>query len=182
MDEGAAWEVAMQIMARRFFFLIVLFAAVPAVAGKIGFLDTEGVIKSVKEGQRQMRALDAWANERADQIDSLRERQAEISKQIEAQRSIASDEVIRGLEQELLQASRDVEDATRGLQREFESKQREMLAQVATRVRDLAGEYAKANDFDAILMFESIPLVYVNDAVIITDAVIQLYDERYPID
>jgi hypothetical protein len=55
------------------------------------------------------------------------------------------------------------------------------LAQVATRVRNLAGEYARANDFDAILMFETVPLVYVNDSVIITDPVIQLYNQRYPV-
>ena len=171
----------MQIIARRLFVLIVLLAAIPAMAGQIGFLDTERAIRTVKEGQRQMQALDAWANQRADEIDRLRERQAEIGQQIDAQRAVASDEVIQGLEQELLQARRDLEDATRQLQRELEAKQREMFAEVATRVRDLAGEYAEANGFDAILMFETTPLVYVDDAVIITDAVVRLYDQRYPV-
>jgi Skp family chaperone for outer membrane proteins len=171
----------MQIIARRVFFSIVVFAAIPAMAGKIGFLDTENAIRTTKEGQRQMQALDAWANERADEVEKLRERPAEIARQIESQRQVASEEVLQALEMELLQAQRDAEDATRNLRREFETKQREMLAQVATRIRDLAGEYAKANDFDAILMFESIPLVYVDEAIIITDAVVRLYDERYPV-
>ena len=171
----------MQIIARRVFFLIVLFAAIPAMAGRIGFLDTENAIRTTREGQRQMQALDAWANERADEVEKLRERPAEIARQIENQRQVASEEVLQALERELLQAQRDAEDATRNLRREFETKQREMLAQVATRIRDLAGEYAKANDFDAILMFESIPLVYVDEAIIITDAVVRLYDERYPV-
>lgn len=171
----------MQIMVRRVLFLIVLFAAFPAMAGKIGFLDTERAIGTTKEGQRQMQALDAWANERADEIERLRERPAEIARQIDAQRSVASDEVIQRLEQELLQAQRDLEDATRKLQRDFEAKQKEMFAEVATRVRNLAGEYAKANGFDAILMFETTPLVYVDDAVIITDAIVRLYDQQYPV-
>jgi len=171
----------MQIVARRVFFLIAVFVTVPALAGKIGFLDTERAIRTTKEGQRQMQVLDAWANERADEIERLRERPAEIARQIDAQRSIASDEVIQGLEEELLQARRDLEDATRKLQRDLEAKQKEMFAEVATRVRDLAGEYAKANGFDAILMFETTPLVYVDDAVIITDAVVRLYDQRYPV-
>jgi hypothetical protein len=55
------------------------------------------------------------------------------------------------------------------------------LAQVATRIRDLAGEYAAANGFDAIFMFESTPLVYVAESAVITDAVIRLYDQRYPV-
>jgi len=171
----------MQILARRVIFLIAVFAAVPAVAGKVGFLDTERAIRTTKEGQRQMQALDAWANQRADEVERLRERPTEIARQINAQRQIASDEAVEELERELLQARRDAEDATRDLQRELEAKQREMLAQVATRLRDIAGEYAKANGFDAIFMFETVPLVYVDEAVIITDAVVRLYDERYPV-
>ena len=58
----------------------------------------------------------------------------------------------------------------------------ELLDQVATRVRDIASEYAEANGFDAIFPFESQPLVYVSESLIITEAVIQLYDERYPVD
>jgi Skp family chaperone for outer membrane proteins len=171
----------MQIIARRVFFLVVVFAAIPAMAGRIGFLDTETAIRTTKEGQRQMQALDAWANQRADEVERLRERPPEIARQIDSQRQVASEEAIRELERELLEARRDFEDATRNLQRELEAKQREMLDQVAIRVRDLAGEYAKANGFDAILMFETIPLVYVDEAVIITDAVVRLYDERYPV-
>lgn len=52
---------------------------------------------------------------------------------------------------------------------------------MATRVRDLAGEYAVANGFDAIFMFEMAPLVYVAASSIITDALIRLYDEHYPV-
>jgi Skp family chaperone for outer membrane proteins len=178
---GRAGEVAMKNFVRWILTLVVVCVAVPAAAGKIGFLDTERAVKTVKEGQRQMQVLDAWSNQRTDQVESLRDRVNEIAEQINAQRTIASDEVLTNLENEFLQAKRSFEDAGRALQRDFEAKQEELFAQVATRVRDLAGEYAKANGFDAVLMFETVPLVYVNESVIITDAVIQLYNERYPV-
>jgi Skp family chaperone for outer membrane proteins len=161
--------------------LVVVCVAVPAAAGKIGFLDSERAIKAVKEGQRQFQLLDDWANQRADEIEALQARVNEIAEQINTQRTIATEEVLTNLENEFLQAQRALEDAGRVLQRDFEAKQAELLAQVATRVRNLAGEYARANDFDAILMFETVPLVYVNDSVIITDPVIQLYNQRYPV-
>jgi hypothetical protein len=97
-------------------------------------------MRTFKDGHRQKQAPDAWANGRADEIEKLRERTAEFARQIDAQRHVASDEAIQGLERELLQARRDFEDTTRDLQRALEAKQREMLAEVATRVRDLAGE------------------------------------------
>jgi Skp family chaperone for outer membrane proteins len=178
---GRAGEVAMKNFVRWILTLVVVCVAVPAAAGKIGFLDTERAVKTVKEGQRQMQVLDAWSNQRTDQVESLRDRVNEIAEQINAQRTIASDEVLTNLENEFLQAKRSFEDAGRALQRDFEAKQEELFAQVATRVRDSAGEYAKANGFDAVLMFETVPLVYVNESVIITDAVIQLYNERYPV-
>jgi Skp family chaperone for outer membrane proteins len=172
----------MQLIARPIFVLMAILVAAPAFAGKIGFLDTERAIKSVKEGQRQMRILDEWSNQKADEVEALRKRTNDIAERINAQRTIASEEVIRELEDEFLRAKREFEDAGRALQREFEAKQEELLSTVATRVRNLAGEYAEANGFDAIMMFESIPLVYVDDSAIITDAVIRLYDERYPVD
>jgi Skp family chaperone for outer membrane proteins len=157
-------------------------AAVPATAGGIGFLDTQRAVRSVKEGQRQMQALDAWANRRADEIEAMRNRAEELTQQLAAQRTIATDEAIRELEEELIEAERELEDAGRALQRDFEAKQRELLSQVASRVRDIAGEFAVANELDAVVAFETLPLVYVAESALITEDVIRLYDERYPLD
>jgi len=185
-DTGSrAWlgrEVAMQVFVRWILVLVAVFAAIPAVAGKIGFLDTERAIKTVKEGQMQYQALDAWANERSDDVEAMQDHVAELTRQLNAQRNVASSDAVNQLETDLLQAQRDLEDAGRALRRDFDAAQRELLAQVATRVREVASEYAAANDFDAVFMFESQPLVYVADSAIITNAVIRLYNEKYPVD
>ncbi len=172
----------MQIFARGILAFIAVFAAIPAMAGNIGFLDTQRAIKTVKEGQRQLQILDEWSTERSDQVEGMQSRITELTQQLNAQRTVASADAIRQLEDQLLTAQRSFEDAGRALQRDFEAKQRELLALVATRVRDLAGEYASSNGFDAIFMLESQPLVYISNSAVITDAVIQLYDERFPID
>ena len=172
----------MQIVVRWIFILSAVFAAISAVAGNVGFLDTERAIKTVKEGQRQYQALDAWANQRADEVEAMQERVAELAQQLNAQRAVASPDAVAQLENDLLQAQRNLEDAGRALQRDFDVAQREFLAQVATRVREVASEYAAANDFAAIFMFESQPLVYVADSALITNAVIQLYNKKYPVE
>jgi Skp family chaperone for outer membrane proteins len=106
----------------------------------------------------------------------------ELSRQLENQRAVASPDALKRLEAELLQAQRDLEDAARVLKRDFDNKQRELLAQVAFRIREIAREYAEANGFDAIFMLESQPMVYIKDSVVITDAVIEIYDEQFPIE
>ncbi len=145
-------------------------------------MDSATVIKTVKEGQRQYQALDTWANQRSDEFEAIQTQVADLAQQIETQRAVASAETIRRLELELLQAQRDLEDAGRVLQSDFEAKQRELLSQVAVRVRTLATEYAEANGIDVVFPLESQPVIYVSDSIVITDAVIQLYDERYPVE
>ena len=172
----------MQIILRWFFILFAVVAATPTLAGNVGFLDSERAIKTVKEGQRQYQVLDAWANQRADAVQALQNRVTELTQRLNNQRTVASSDAVRQLENDLLQAQRSLEDARRALQRDFEAKKMELLARVATRIRDVAGEYAEANDFDAIFLFESQPLVYVTESALITDAVIRLYDERFPIE
>lgn len=172
----------MQAFVRWFFVLVAVFAAIPAVAGKIGFLDTQKAIKTVKEGQMQYHALDAWGNERSDEVEAMQARVAELAEQLAAQRAVATTDSIFKLETELLEAQRQFEDAGRTLQHDFEIAQREFFSEVATRVREVAGEYAEANGFDAVFMFESQPLVWVADSALITNAVIRLYNEKYPVE
>jgi Skp family chaperone for outer membrane proteins len=162
--------------------LAVLFVAIPAVAGNVGFLDTDRAVKGVQEGKRQLQALNEWANQRSDEVEAMRDRMEELSQQLENQRAVAAPDAIKRLEAELLQAQRDLEDAARVLKRDFDNKQRELLAQVALRIREIASEYAESNGFDAIFMLESQPMVYLKDSVVITEAVIELYDERFPIE
>jgi len=178
----SGWEVAMRKFVRWILVFVLTWAAIPVVAGNIGFLDSERAIKTVREGQRQLQILDEWANQKSDEVEKLQSRVAELTQQLDTQRTIASDEAVGRLENELLNAQRQFEDAGRALKRDFETKQRELLAAVATRIRDLSAEYASANGFDVIFMFESQPLVYVAESAIITDEVIKLYDERFPID
>jgi Skp family chaperone for outer membrane proteins len=172
----------MRAIGRWVFSLAVLFVAIPAVAGNVGFLDTDRAVKGVQEGKRQLQALNAWANQRSDEVEAMRDRMEELSRQLENQRAVASPDALKRLEAELLQAQRDLEDAARVLKRDFDNKQRELLAQVAFRIREIAREYAEANGFDAIFMLESQPMVYIKDSVVITDAVIEIYDEQFPIE
>ncbi|MBD3870573.1 MAG: OmpH family outer membrane protein [Acidobacteria bacterium] len=114
----------MQIFARGILALIAVFVAIPAVAGNVGFLDSERAIKTVKEGQRQLQILNEWANQKSDIVEGMQSRVAELTQQLNTQRTVASADAIRQLEDELLQAQRRFEDAGRTLQRDFEAKQK----------------------------------------------------------
>jgi len=171
-----------QIYVRWILTLVAAFAEIPAAAGNDGFLDTERAIKNVKEGKRQLQILDEWATQKSDQVERMQSRVAELTQQLNAQRTIASPEVIRKLENDLLQAQRAHEDAGRAFQSDVDSKRRELISVVVTRVRTVTGEYAVANGFDAIFLIDGQPLVYMAEGADITDEVILIYDRQYPLD
>lgn len=158
---------------------IVLFA-VPAMAGKIGFVDAERAVASVKEGQAKITELEAWADPERQRVESLGARMNELRQQINQQQAVASAEALQQLQDRELQARREFEDARRVFQRDLEAKQNEFLSDVAVKVGTVTTDYAKANDYDAIFVLNAQPLVYVADSADLTDIVIRQYDERFP--
>ena len=170
----------MRIMMRWFLVLAVVLTAAPAIAGKIGFIDVQKAVSTVKQGQAQIKAIEEWAKPRREELERLREQAVEKTNQLTAQRSVASPEAVAQLEQEVLEARRAFEDTGRAFNRDLEAKQNEMLGDVAMNMGQVASEYGKANDFDAIFTMEAQPLVYISDAADLTDILIGLYDERFP--
>ena len=159
----------------------VVLAAMPAVAGKIGFLDAERAVSTVQEGKVQLQALQDWATPRQERIEELRAKVVDLNNQLNTQRTVASESVLADLEEQFLRAQRDFEDAGRTFNRNVDAKQNEFLSEVATKIGQVASEYADANDFDAVFLLQAQPLAYIRQANDITDTVIRLYDEKFPV-
>jgi len=159
----------------------LVLTALPAAAGKIGFLDAERAVSSVQEGKAQLQALEDWATPRQQRVEELRAKAVELNNQLNTQRNVASASVLAELEEQLLRAQRDFEDAGRAYNRNIDAKQNELLSEVATKIGQVASEYAAANDFDAVFLLQAQPLAYFRESSNITDIVIRLYDEKFPV-
>ncbi len=170
----------MRLVLRWALVLVMVLAAAPATAGKIGFIDVEKAVSTVKQGRAQIKALEDWATPRRERLEQLQARAVEVANQLTAQRSVATPDVIADLEQRALEARKAFEDAGRAFNRELDAKQNEMLGDVALKMGQVASDYAKANDFDAIFTVQAQPLVYISEAADLTDTLIRLYDERFP--
>jgi len=170
----------MRSMLRWFLVLLAVLIAAPAMAGKIGFLDVEKAVSTVKQGQAQIMALEEWAKPRREELEKMRARAVELTNQVAAQRNVASPDVIAQLEKDVVEARRAFEDAGRTFNRDAEAKQSELLGDVALRLGQVASEYGKANDFDAIFTLQAQPLIYIADGADVTATVIRLFDERFP--
>jgi len=161
--------------------LMVVLAAVPAFAGQIGFLDAERAVLSVQEGKSQLKVLEEWATPRKNHIEELKGQVAELNQQLSVQRNTASPEALASLDRELVQTQRELEDEVRAFNRDLAAKRDKLLGELSAKIMTVAAEYAEANGFDAIFLLGAHAVAYYSKALDVTDAIIQLYDERHPV-
>jgi Skp family chaperone for outer membrane proteins len=174
-------EVAVRAIGRLILGAMVILTAASAAAGQIGFLDAERAVLSVKEGQSQLKALEEWATPRRTQLEGLQSQVAALNQRLAAQRGIASPDELARLDRELVQAQRELEDQVRAFNRDLPARRDKMLGELSAKIMTVAAEYAEANGFDAIFLLGAHAVGYYSKTLDVTDAIIRLYDERYPV-
>ena len=161
--------------------LVVLLAAIPATAGKIGFVDAERAISEVEEAKQKFDELRSWQDPQQARLDSLRQRVMVLREQLAREQDSGSAEALRAIERNELDARRAFEDARRDYERELEEKKNVFLADIASKIGAIGAEYGRANDFDAVFLLTAQPMVYVAESSNITDLVVEMYNERFPV-
>ena len=155
--------------------------AVPAMAGKIGFVKVERAVATVQEGKAKLKELEEWAKPRTQELQQLSNRVGELQRQVEQQSTVATPEALGRLQAEGRETQRRLEDADRQYRRDLDAKQNEVLRDVARKLNQVVTDYAKSNDYDAVFLMKEETLVYLAPTADLTDIVIRLYDQRFPL-
>ncbi len=171
----------MRVLLKLAVVLLVSLPGVPVQAATIGFVDAERAVATVGEGKRALAELEAWATPRRQELERLQAAAAAAVQDFEQRRAVVNEEEARQLEIQARAAARSFEDARRAFQRDSEAKQNEFLANVAVKVGAVASEYAKEKGFEAVFVLNAQPLIYVAESADLTDIVIRLYDQRFPV-
>ena len=171
----------MQKTGRWLTIIVALLIAQPALAGNIGFVDAERVVATVEEGKAELQQLEVWAGGERQRLEQLSGRVNEVRQQIAAQSRSASPDVVEGLRNEELAARRAFEDAKRDFDRRLEKRQTDLVAKIVTKVGTVAADYADANGLDAVFVLRPQLLIYLSPSADLTDEIIQLYNERFPV-
>jgi Skp family chaperone for outer membrane proteins len=153
-----------------------------ASAGSIGFVDAERAVATVAEGKAKIAELESWAEPRRQRLQELQQAAQAAERDLRTRGGVVSGEVRSELERTARDAVRAFEDARREFQRELEKKQEDFFADIAVKVGTVASDYARTNGYDAIFVLNAQPLIYVAEAADLTDTVIRLYDERFPVE
>ncbi len=162
--------------------LVVSLAAVPASAGRIGFVDAEQAVAEVEEGKAKIAQLQAWQAPYHARLDRLRKQVLALGDRLNtAQQGSATPEAVSEIEHRQVEVMREFEDARRAYERELEANKNAVLDEIASKIGVIGAEYAKANDFDAVFLLKAQPMMYVAESVNLTDKIIEIYNQRYPV-
>ncbi len=158
----------------------LLLAAGPALAGKVGFVEVERAVTTVKEGQRALKKLEGWARSERHEVTRIQLEAQKAMDRVKKEASVVDEATLKKLRDQAIEAQRRAQDATRNFNRDLEERQTKVMAELAQKMKKVVEEYARANDFDVVFVFKPATVIYMKDSIDLTDAIIREYDRRFP--
>ena len=148
---------------------------------KIAFVIVQRALASTDEGKARLKELDAWAGPRQDELGKLDKEINDLKGEMITKQGVASQDALAELNKRLVAKQREFEDKTRNVKRDFEAKRQGLLKELGDKLQEIISKYADENRLTAVFIFNPDQLAYMATSAYITDTVIKLYNERYPL-
>jgi outer membrane protein len=161
-------------------FVGVLVSANLFAADKIGFVDIQKIITSVKQGQGVMKTLEKNFNDRKSKLkkdeDNIKKAQEDYKKQS----AVMNDAAKMKKEREIQQQVFDLQNKTMEAQKEINDMERELKKPIIDRVKDIIEDVSKKAQVAMTVEVSTSPIVYAESKTDLTEEVIKAYDEKFP--
>ncbi len=148
---------------------------------KIGFVYVQRALATTQEGKVRLKELDDWARPRQEQLAKLDKEINDLKSEILSKQGAANDEALADLNRQLVARQRDFEDKQRDGKRDFDNRQQGLLREIGGKLQQIINEYSTQNRYTAVFIFKPDDLAYLDPSADITDTIIKLYDEKYPL-
>jgi len=157
-------------------------AAAPAEVGpsKIAFVDVEKAVVSIDEGKARLKELDDWARPRREELARLGKEINDLQAERASKQNVATEDAIAELNRRIVAKQREFEDRQRIAKRDFEERQNAVLKDLGEKLNAVVTQYADQNRYTAVFILKPNEIVYLAYPADITEAIVKLYNERYP--
>jgi outer membrane protein len=138
-------------------------------------------LASTDEGKVRLKELDDWARPRQEELGRLEKEINDLKGEMVTRQSAAGSDAVGDLNRRLVAKQREFEDKQRLAKRDFEEKQQGLLRELGGKLQEIITKYADQNRFTAVFILNPNDLAYLATSADITDTVIKLYNEKYPL-
>ena len=166
-----------RILAMSLTLLLATFAPAVAQSGKIGVLDTQRVVLESKAGKAALAPLEAFRKEKEAELDTKKKEITDLRTRIAESQSVPENE-LANLREELEAKTTDIQRFQQDTVQEIQRRQAQVLQEIDRKVMPVVNAYALEQGYSMIFRkFES-GLVYIDESIDITAAIVQRLDAQ----
>lgn len=152
-----------------------------AAPTKFAFVLVQRVLASSEEGKARLKELDTWAQPRQEELGKVEREINDLKGEMVTKQGVANDDSLGDLNRRLVAKQRELEDKQRIAKRDFDSRRQGLLKELGGKLQEVISKYAVDNQLAVVFIINPDQLAYLAPPVDITDTVIKLYNERYPL-
>jgi len=166
------------------FALAVALAGGPLVAGsasaqaegRIGFVNTERILRDAVPAQRAQKKIEAEFAKRDQELSKIADQLKKMQDELEKNSVTMAETARRNKEREFADLNREFQRKQREFREDLNSRRNEELAQVVEQANRVIRQIAEAEKYDIIFQ----DAVYANPRIDITDKVIKTLEGKPP--
>jgi outer membrane protein len=156
-------------------------AAAPAKA--VAIINLRGAIGSTAEGKQASAELQSQFAPRSSEIDTLTKQINDLQQKLQAGQGKLSQEEEARLTGEGQRLTQRLDRRRNDFQEDASAAQQEVLERIGRKMVDVLDRYARENGYSVVLdtSGQNSPILYASNQVDVTQDIIRLYDQAYPV-
>jgi outer membrane protein len=157
-------------------------AAAPA-AGKIAVLNVRQAIVTTAEGKQASAELQSQFAPRQNELEGLNKQINDLRQQLAANQTTWSDEQKAKAQTQGQRLAAQLDRKNNELQEDVNAAQADVVDRIGRKMMDVLDRYARENGFTAVFdsSAQNSPIIYASNSIDVTQEIIRLYDQQYPI-
>jgi len=157
-------------------------AATPA-AGKIAVLNVRQAIVTTAEGKQASAELQSQFAPRQNELESMNKQINDLRQQLAANQTTWSDEQKAKAQTQGQRLAAQLDRKNNELQEDVNAAQADVVDRIGRKMMDVLDRYSRENGFTAVFdsSAQNSPIIYASNSIDVTQEIIRLYDQQYPI-
>jgi len=150
---------------------------------KVGVINIQAAIASTAEGKQAGAELQSQFAPRTAELQSLQKQIQDVSTRLQNGQTTLSDEEKARLQREYDKLTRSGQRKQQEFQDDTNEAQQDVVNRIGRKMIDVLDKYSKENGYSVILDTSSqqTPVIYAANQIDITQDIIRLYDQNYPV-
>ena len=155
----------------------------PHTGVKVGVIDVQVAITSTAEGKQAAAELQSQFAPRQTELTNMQKQMEDIQTRMRTGQTTLSDDEKARLAREGDQLQRSYQRKSQDAQDDFNEAQREIVDRIGRKMIDVLGKYSRDNGYIVVLdrSGQSSPVIFAANSVDVTQDIIRLYDQSYPV-